>query len=67
MPSDLAKKKAAKKKEAAKARSQKKKPEEVNGEGENPEEQQNGTSNGGEHLVKFYASGNLRLNLGIQI
>lgn len=41
MPSDLAKKKAAKKKEAAKARQRPKKAEEVNGEGEKPEGQEN--------------------------
>lgn len=44
MPSDLAKKKAAKKKEAAKARQRPKKAEEVNGEGEKPESQENGVS-----------------------
>uniref|UniRef100_A0A3B4AK15 ATP-binding cassette sub-family F member 2 n=1 Tax=Periophthalmus magnuspinnatus TaxID=409849 RepID=A0A3B4AK15_9GOBI len=42
MPSDLAKKKAAKKKEAAKARQRTKKPEDVNGESEQPEAQENG-------------------------
>lgn len=47
MPSDLAKKKAAKKKEAAKARQRVKKTEEVNGEGEHQEIQHNGTVNGG--------------------
>lgn len=42
MPSDLAKKKAAKKKEAAKARQRTKKPEDgVNGDAEKPEHQQN--------------------------
>lgn len=44
MPSDLAKKKAAKKKEAAKARQRPKKNEELNGEGEKPESQENGVS-----------------------
>ncbi|KPP58175.1 ATP-binding cassette sub-family F member 2-like [Scleropages formosus] len=44
MPSDLAKKKAAKKKEAAKARQRTKKPDEVNGEAEKPECQENGTA-----------------------
>lgn len=45
MPSDLAKKKAAKKKEAAKARQRPKKAEEVNdGEEERPESQENGNS-----------------------
>lgn len=49
MPSDLAKKKAAKKKEAAKARQRSKKPEEngVNGEGEKPESQENGAADDG--------------------
>ncbi|MFT7813805.1 ATP-binding cassette sub-family F member 2 [Arapaima gigas] len=44
MPSDLAKKKAAKKKEAAKARQRTKKPDEVNGEVEKSERQENGTA-----------------------
>lgn len=44
MPSDLAKKKAAKKKEAAKARQRPKKAEEGNGEAEKPETQENGLS-----------------------
>lgn len=45
MPSDLAKKKAAKKKEAAKARQRPKKPEDgVNGDAEKPEIQQNGAA-----------------------
>lgn len=45
MPSDLAKKKAAKKKEAAKARQRTKKPEDgVNGDAEKPESQQNGAA-----------------------
>lgn len=50
MPSDLAKKKAAKKKEAAKARQRTKKPEEtngVNGESEKPESQENGAADDG--------------------
>lgn len=52
MPSDLAKKKAAKKKEAAKARQRLKKHDEVNGEGELPDGQENcavtnGEANGG--------------------
>uniref|UniRef100_A0A673CHF1 ATP-binding cassette sub-family F member 2 n=1 Tax=Sphaeramia orbicularis TaxID=375764 RepID=A0A673CHF1_9TELE len=42
MPSDLAKKKAAKKKEAAKARQRTKKPDDVNEESEQPEPQRNG-------------------------
>uniref|UniRef100_A0A3B4U441 ATP-binding cassette, sub-family F (GCN20), member 2b n=1 Tax=Seriola dumerili TaxID=41447 RepID=A0A3B4U441_SERDU len=54
MPSDLAKKKAAKKKEAAKARQRTKKPDEVNEEGEQqPETQRNGAeSNGIASLTK---------------
>lgn len=48
MPSDLAKKKAAKKKEAAKARQRTKKPEELNGEAEHPDTQQNGAESNGE-------------------
>ncbi|CAG10249.1 unnamed protein product [Tetraodon nigroviridis] len=53
MPSDLAKKKAAKKKEAAKARQRSKKPEEVNGEAEHSDTQQNGAeSNGIASLTK---------------
>ncbi|KAJ0022809.1 hypothetical protein NQD34_014943 [Periophthalmus magnuspinnatus] len=53
MPSDLAKKKAAKKKEAAKARQRTKKPEDVNGESEQPEAQENGAeSNGINELTK---------------
>jgi len=45
MPSDLAKKKAAKKKEAAKARQRTKKPEDgVDGDEEKPEGQQNGAA-----------------------
>ncbi|KAF3703723.1 ATP-binding cassette sub-family F member 2 Iron-inhibited ABC transporter 2 [Channa argus] len=53
MPSDLAKKKAAKKKEAAKARQRTKKPDEVNEESEQPETQQNGAeSNGIASLTK---------------
>uniref|UniRef100_A0A9J7ZBS6 ATP-binding cassette, sub-family F (GCN20), member 2a n=1 Tax=Cyprinus carpio carpio TaxID=630221 RepID=A0A9J7ZBS6_CYPCA len=55
MPSDLAKKKAAKKKEAAKARQRTKKPEDgVNGDAEKPETQQNGAAedNGVASLTK---------------
>ncbi|PWA18040.1 hypothetical protein CCH79_00004051 [Gambusia affinis] len=53
MPSDLAKKKAAKKKEAAKARQRPKKSEEVNGDGEQPEIEENGAdSNGVGSLTK---------------
>uniref|UniRef100_A0A3Q3W9F9 ABC transporter domain-containing protein n=1 Tax=Mola mola TaxID=94237 RepID=A0A3Q3W9F9_MOLML len=53
MPSDLAKKKAAKKKEAAKARQRSKKPEEMNGEAEQPDAQPNGAeSNGVASLTK---------------
>uniref|UniRef100_A0A672I1H4 ATP-binding cassette sub-family F member 2 n=1 Tax=Salarias fasciatus TaxID=181472 RepID=A0A672I1H4_SALFA len=53
MPSDLAKKKAAKKKEAAKARQRTKKTDELNGEGEQPEAQTNGAeSNGIASLTK---------------
>uniref|UniRef100_A0A672I1X8 ATP-binding cassette sub-family F member 2 n=1 Tax=Salarias fasciatus TaxID=181472 RepID=A0A672I1X8_SALFA len=54
MPSDLAKKKAAKKKEAAKARQRTKKTDELNGEGEQPEAQTNGFVNGlmGVNLTK---------------
>ncbi|KAJ8336902.1 hypothetical protein SKAU_G00381220 [Synaphobranchus kaupii] len=51
MPSDLAKKKAAKKKEAAKAR-QRKKPDEVNGEAEQAEGQESGEENGVACLTK---------------
>lgn len=50
MPSDLAKKKAAKKKEAAKARQRTKKSDEVNGEGEQEETQQNGAESNGEGI-----------------
>uniref|UniRef100_A0A3B5LYQ0 ATP-binding cassette sub-family F member 2 n=1 Tax=Xiphophorus couchianus TaxID=32473 RepID=A0A3B5LYQ0_9TELE len=53
MPSDLAKKKAAKKKEAAKARQRPKKSEEVNGDEEQPEIEENGAdSNGVSSLTK---------------
>uniref|UniRef100_A0A3B3B738 ATP-binding cassette, sub-family F (GCN20), member 2b n=1 Tax=Oryzias melastigma TaxID=30732 RepID=A0A3B3B738_ORYME len=53
MPSDLAKKKAAKKKEAAKARQRSKKPEDVNEENDQAEPQQNGAdSNGVANLTK---------------
>lgn len=49
MPSDLAKKKAAKKKEAAKARQRTKRPdEEGNEDGEQPETQSNGAESNGE-------------------
>lgn len=48
MPSDLAKKKAAKKKEAAKARQRAKKHDEVNGEVELPDGQVNGAVTNGE-------------------
>ncbi|XP_051559655.1 ATP-binding cassette, sub-family F, member 2b isoform X2 [Myxocyprinus asiaticus] len=48
MPSELAKKKAAKKKEAAKARQRVKKHEEANGEGEHPDGQVNGVMSNGE-------------------
>lgn len=48
MPSDLAKKKAAKKKEAAKARQRTKKADEGNEEGEQAETQQNGAESNGE-------------------
>lgn len=47
MPSDLAKKKAAKKKEAAKARQRSKKPEDVNEENDQAEPQQNGADSNG--------------------
>lgn len=47
MPSDLAKKKAAKKKEAAKARQRSKKPEEASEEAEHPDTQQNGAETNG--------------------
>ena len=46
MPSDLAKKKAAKKKEAAKGRGRTKKSDELDGEGDQPGAQTNGASNG---------------------
>lgn len=49
MPSDLAKKKAAKKKEAAKARQRTKKTDELNGEGDQPEAQTNGAESNGEN------------------
>lgn len=48
MPSDLAKKKAAKKKEAAKARQRTKKPDDVNEESDQPELQRNGAESNGE-------------------
>lgn len=47
MPSDLAKKKAAKKKEAAKSRQRVKRTDEVNGVEEHQENQPNATVNGG--------------------
>lgn len=53
MPSDLAKKKAAKKKEAAKARQRSKKPEEVNGDCEHPDTQENGAESNGEKINSF--------------
>lgn len=55
MPSDAAKKKAAKKKEAAKARQRSKKPEELNGEaGEagEAEPQQDGAESNGERRAR---------------
>lgn len=51
MPSDLAKKKAAKKKEAAKARQRTKKSDEVNGEDDQPETQSNGAESNGERGI----------------
>lgn len=48
MPSDLAKKKAAKKKEAAKARQRSKKPDELNEEAEQLDAQSNGAESNGE-------------------
>lgn len=48
MPSDLAKKKAAKKKEAAKARQRTKKADEVNEDSDQPETQTNGAHSNGE-------------------
>lgn len=49
MPSDLAKKKAAKKKEAAKSRQARtKKTDEFNGENNQPESQENGADSNGE-------------------
>ena len=47
MPSDLAKKKAAKKKEAAKARQRTKKTDELDGDGEQQEAQLNGADSNG--------------------
>lgn len=49
MPSDLAKKKAAKKKEAAKARQRTKKTDELNEEGDQPEAQTNGAESNGQN------------------
>lgn len=57
MPSDLAKKKAAKKKEAAKARQRTKKPDELNEEGEQaeqPETQLNGAESNGETRTNLW-------------
>lgn len=58
MPSDLAKKKAAKKKEAAKARQRTKKSDDVNGESEQPEIQENGAHSNGRgvtgHWIRIY-------------
>lgn len=54
MPSDLAKKKAAKKKEAAKARQRTKKPDELNGESEQPETQRNGAESNGERRTDVW-------------
>lgn len=48
MPSDLAKKKAAKKKEAAKARQRSKKPDELNEEAEQLDALSNGAESNGE-------------------
>ena len=48
MPSDLAKKKAVKKKEAAKARQRTKKPDEMSEESEQTENQENGAETNGE-------------------
>lgn len=61
MPSDLAKKKAAKKKEAAKARQRTKKTDELNEEGDQPEVQTNGAESNGlnsklRFLTVFYAT-----------
>lgn len=53
MPSDLAKKKAAKKKEAAKARQRTKKTDE-NGDGEQPETQSNGAESNGKRWLWFF-------------
>lgn len=47
MPSDLAKKKAAKKKEAAKARQRTKKTDDLNEDGEQQETQLNGADSNG--------------------
>lgn len=52
MPSDLAKKKAAKKKEAAKARQRSKKPDELNEEAEQPDAQCNGAESNGERRTE---------------
>lgn len=62
MPSDLAKKKAAKKKEAAKARQRAKKHDEVNGEGELPDSQVNGAVTNGEANGGVFIKCCLKLN-----
>lgn len=56
MPSDLAKKKAAKKKEAAKARQRTKKPDELNGECDQAEGQSNGAVSNGKKVVGWAMS-----------
>lgn len=53
MPSDLAKKKAAKKKEAAKARQRTKKTDEVNEDSEQQETQLNGAESNGERKTGY--------------
>lgn len=53
MPSDLAKKKAAKKKEAAKGRQRTKKPEEVK-DGDQAEVQSNGAESNGEKMKNLH-------------
>lgn len=57
MPSDLAKKKAAKKKEAAKARQRSKKPDDLNGEAEQPDTQTNGAESNGEQKTECWEFG----------
>lgn len=54
MPSDLAKKKAAKKKEAAKARQRTKKTDELNEDGDQPEAQTNGAESNGQNKFFFF-------------